>query len=62
MYRSGESQDAYDYRTETIYLPKAQFLLESLQEVMGSASYMSFHFEVFGEEEFLEHILGLGQV
>lgn len=36
--------------------------LESLQEVMGSASYMSFHFEVFGEEEFLEHILGLGQV
>ena len=35
VYRSGESQDAYDYRTETIYLPKAQFLLESLQEFLS---------------------------
>ena len=35
VYRSGESQDAYDYRTETIYLPKAQFLMESLQEFLS---------------------------
>lgn len=45
-----------------IYVTKGTPLEKSLQEVMGSASYMSFHFEVFGEEEFLEHILGLGQV
>lgn len=35
VYRSGESQDTYDYRTETIYLPEAQFLLESLQEFLS---------------------------